>query len=287
MQYPSNKLSDLKVVWFNKLQKIYPPAEAKQFINLLILNKLGLSRTDQALQIDYRISESEMVWFHQAVKQLLQEKPLQYILGHTTFYGLPLEVNEAVLIPRPETEELIELILKENKQKAPRIIDLGTGSGCIALALKKNLPQAKVKGIDISQEALQVAQNNAKALSLEVDFSLCNLLDAKSCIRGEYDIMVSNPPYVTESDRKSMQKNVLDYEPGLALFVTNVDPLQFYRPIAHLALKHLRQHGKLYVEINEKYGTNCAELFHQKGLKDVQIHQDIHGKQRFVSASKP
>ncbi len=287
MQYPSNKLSDLKVVWFNKLQEIYPPAEAKQFINLLILNKLGLSRTDQALQIDYRISESEMVWFHQAVKQLLQEKPLQYILGHTTFYDLPLEVNEAVLIPRPETEELIELILKENKQTAPRIIDLGTGSGCIALALKKNLPQAKVKGIDISQEALQVAQNNAKALSLEVDFNLCNLLDADSCIRGEYDIMVSNPPYVTDSDKKSMQKNVLNYEPGLALFVTNADPLQFYRPIAHLALKHLRQHGKLYVEINEKFGTDCADLFHQKGLKDVQIHQDIHGKQRFVSASKP
>lgn len=287
MHYPSNKLSDLKVVWFNKLQKIYPATEAKQLINLLILNKLGLSRSDQALRIDYRISESEMVWFHQAVKQLLQEKPLQYILRHTTFYGLPLEVNEAVLIPRPETEELIELILKENKLTAPRIVDLGTGSGCIALALKKNLPQAKVKGVDISQEALQVAQNNAQALSLDVDFNLCNLLDADSCIRGVYDIMVSNPPYVTESDKKSMQKNVLDYEPGLALFVTNADPLQFYRSIVRLTRKHLRQHGKLYVEINEKFGTDCADLFVREGLEEVRIHNDIHGKQRFVSASKP
>jgi len=287
MHYPSNNLSDLKVVWFNKLQKIYPALEAKQLINLLILNKLGLSQSDQALRIDYRISESEMVWFHQAVKQLLQEKPLQYILHHTTFYGLPLEVNEAVLIPRPETEELIELILKENKLTAPRIVDLGTGSGCIALALKKNLPQAKVKGVDISQEALQVAQNNAKALALDVDFNLSNLLDADSCIRGEYDIMVSNPPYVAESDRKSMQKNVLDYEPGLALFVTNADPLQFYRPITRLTRKHLRQHGKLYVEINENFGNDCADLFHHEGLKDVRIHHDIHGKQRFVSASKP
>lgn len=287
MHYPSNKLSDLKVVWFNKLQKIYPAVEAKQLINLLILNMLGLSRSDQALRIDYRISESEMVWFHQAVKQLLQEKPLQYILRHTTFYGLPLEVNEAVLIPRPETEELIELILKENKLTAPRIVDLGTGSGCIALALKKNLPQAKVKGVDISQEALQVAQNNAQALELDVDFNLCNLLDADSCIRGVYDIMVSNPPYVTESDKKSMQKNVLDYEPGLALFVTNADPLQFYRSIVRLTRKHLRQHGKLYVEINEKFGTDCADLFVREGLEEVRIHHDIHGKQRFVSASKP
>jgi release factor glutamine methyltransferase len=288
MDYQSNRLSELKINWQKKLEKIYPTRDAKQLINLLILNKLKLTRSEQALQMDYRISESEMVWFHQAIEQLRQEKPLEYILERAQFYGMPLKVNHAVLIPRPETEELVELILHETKQKAPSIIDLGTGSGCIALALKKHLPQANVKALDISQEALEIAKKNARALSLDVDFFLCNMLQLESCsFKDKFDVIVSNPPYVTPSDRQIMQKNVLEYEPSQALFVTNADPLQFYRPIAQFALQHLNQQGKLYVEINEQFGEECASLFQQKGLESIQIQYDIHGKQRFISAVKP
>ncbi len=246
-----------------------------------------MSRVDQALHPEHRLSESELVLLHQAVKRLLRQEPLQYITGETEFYGLHLLVSPSVLIPRPETEELVDIIVQEKHPEHARILDIGTGSGCIALALKKQYPASEVTAVDISEKALSTARSNATKNHLKVQFYTCDILNFSTCEKAkEYDVIVSNPPYVTTNDKKLMKSNVLDFEPHLALFVGNNDPLLFYRHIAGFAMQRLKDGGKLYVEINENYGTETVRLFTDHGLKNIKLHTDFQGKNRFVSAVK-
>jgi len=287
MDYRDNILSNLKAGWKTELEQSYSIQEASQLLNRLIQHFVGISRVDQSLHPGYRLSESELIRLNNAVKRLLNEEPLQYITGVTDFYGLNLRVNPSVLIPRPETEELVDLILHEKNKKQINILDIGTGSGCIALALKKNLPESKVVAIDISKAALSLARSNATENHLEVQFYTCNILNFPTCPSGEnFDIIVSNPPYVTQTDKKLMKKNVLGFEPHLALFVDDHDPLLFYRHIADFARLRLKKQGKLYVEINENYGAETVRLFGYHGLTKISMHTDIEGKNRFISAVK-
>lgn len=220
-----------------------------------------------------------------ASKRLLQHEPLQYVLGEAWFYNLPFTVNQHVLIPRPETEELVHLILStiDIRDSTFRLLDIGTGSGCIPIAIQKNNSLVQAYGMDISEEALAVANQNAKRNNVDVEFFKGDILGANihSPI-SNFDIIVSNPPYITEVEKKEMHPNVLDYEPHLALFVTNNDPLQFYDAIAAFASKHLAIGGALYVEINAMYGNEvkaCMEAYH---FTDVTIIKDMQGKDRIV-----
>lgn len=221
--------------------------------------------------------------------QLLTGRPFQYVLGKAWFYGLTLSVNESVLIPRPETEELVDRIvqsLKVEDRQNPTIIDIGTGSGCIALALKKALPQAKVYALDVSGKALSVARQNAKALNLEINFVQADILEWELVTDPElrFDVVVSNPPYITPGEKEKMELHVLDFEPDLALFVPEESPLLFYQYIADFARHHLWPGGKLYFEINKVYGLEIKELLKKMGYKEVKIVQDMQGADRMIEA---
>jgi release factor glutamine methyltransferase len=235
--------------------------------------------------------EQWMLAIQQALVRLKEAEPLQYVLGEAWFYNLPFYVNSHVLIPRPETEELVHTIIQEyatinlpsNTQLS--ILDIGTGSGCIPIALKKNLDQTTVYGMDISADALSIANQNAKRNGVEITFLRGDILNMKASqiVDLQYDIIVSNPPYITEAEKEHMHTNVLSYEPHLALFVTNNDPLQFYKAIADYASTHLVHQGRLYVEINAGYALDVKYCFEQYGFTDVIIATDMQGKERFVS----
>jgi release factor glutamine methyltransferase len=228
-----------------------------------------------------------MLKLHFAVKELLKQKPVQYITGETEFYGYKIEVTPAVLIPRPETEELVKYIEDEGKSnRYGSVLDIGTGSGCIAIVLKKIFRAAKVTGIDISEEALKTAIKNNKNLAAGVDFVKMDILDkSKWSLLGNYDLIVSNPPYVTFEDKNQMKKNVLDYEPHTALFVSDDDPLLFYRHIVDFAKSNLNENGVLWFEVNEKFGKEIKNLMIVSGFSEVMILKDIFGKDRFVKGS--
>ncbi len=254
-------IQELKFTILNDLATLYPKEEIQSFFNLLVSYKLKLTRVDIALNSNQIIPKNDLEFFQNALIELQQEKPIQYILGETEFYGLPFKVDKNVLIPRPETEELVEWILKDVRQKREggrqlQILDIGTGSGCIAISLAKNLPNAIVSALDISNQALQLAQQNASLNNVDVHFIKDDILNVTSSMssraetRGEsysnkrlsfqkFNIIVSNPPYIRELEKHEIKKNVLDYEPQLALFVTNGNPLLFYDKIADFAKEHL------------------------------------------------
>ncbi|WP_214070307.1 peptide chain release factor N(5)-glutamine methyltransferase [Mucilaginibacter sp. dw_454] len=221
--------------------------------------------------------------------QLKTGKPLQYVLGYTEFYGLKFLVNPATLIPRPETEELVEWVLDSvagdgTPDSGLRVLDIGTGSGCIAISLKKNLPGTDVSAIDFSVDALNTAKKNAKLHEVEVNFIEADILNYSS--NASYSIIVSNPPYVTLEDKKRMHRNVTNFEPHSALFVPEDDPLIFYRAIADFALKSLEPNGLLFFEINESLGKETAGLLESKGFKDVELKQDLSGRDRMIKATR-
>ena len=220
------------------------------------------------------------------IKRLQNNEPIQYVLGKTEFYGLDFIVNSSVLIPRPETEELVEWILLETKQINPHLLDIGTGSGCIAIALAKHLHYGTVDAWDISEEALKVAKDNAVLNQVSIKFSKVNVLDAVD-IDKRFNIIVSNPPYITMSEKKMMEKNVLDFEPHEALFVPNEESLIFYSKISDIALKMLNPKGFLYFEINQAKGIDVMELLIRKGFQDVKLKKDISGNSRMIKAMKP
>lgn len=223
---------------------------------------------------------------YEAIERLLQREPLQYVLGETNFYGYTFRVNPAVLIPRPETEELVHLVLQRHKKEQPlKILDVCTGSGCIALTLAKELPQARVWATDISPEALAVAEENKQQLGVEALILEADALQAPFPV-AELDVVVSNPPYVLEQEAALMQPNVLDWEPHLALFVPNTDALLFYKVIAREAAQKLKQGGWLYFEINEAWGSQVAALMQEIGFEEVQVLQDMQGKMRMVEGRK-
>lgn len=266
---------------------IYPAPEAAAIAGQVVEHYLNLTPLQRRMQTAEPVARGKEQQIEAAQVRLLRHEPLQYVLGTAHFAGLELEATPATLIPRPETEELVALIIKEQKN-APQLsmLDIGTGSGCIPIALSQALPTARVIGVDISAEALAVATRNAARYAPTVEFQQVNILRAAPAGIAPHSlaILVSNPPYVLESERARMRANVLDYEPATALFVPDTDPLLFYRRIAELGQAFLRPGGKVYFEVNEQYATAVLTLLTERGYAGGQIWQDIFGKDRMVSA---
>lgn len=280
------KLKELKSIFNNSLSELYPSEEIQSFFNILSEEYLNLSRIEIALNPQQEISENAAEKFQKAILRLKNHEPLQYIIEKTEFYGIPFKVNKHTLIPRPETEELVDWILSEkmlnSQYSLPNtILDIGTGSGCIAISLAKNLQNVEVSALDFSEEALRIAKENAVINKVEVDFIQMDILKTKT-LPKQYDLIVSNPPYVRELEKEQMQQNVLKYEPASALYVSNEDPFLFYRKIARLAKTYLRPGGKLFFEINEYLGKELTQLLQKEGFKNIQIKKDIFGKERML-----
>ncbi len=268
-----------------ELQNLYPPEEIQAFIYLIFENIFQYSKTDLILKAHTKVNEKSFLQILKIVERLKAFEPLQYILGETEFFGMKFKVNPHVLIPRPETEELVNFVINENTTNSPKkIIDIGTGSGCIAITLAQHLPKCFVWASDISLQALQTAQTNAQLNHVKIRFLQDDILNTR--INQAFDIIVSNPPYVTQRQKSQMQANVLNYEPHTALFVPEDEPLLFYQAIAKFALNNLTSGGKIYLEINEELGKPSRDLFLNHNYKNVKIHQDINGKDRIITAIK-
>lgn len=280
------KITQLHSHFHNELASFYPKTEIDSFFNLVTEFKLGLTRVDRALQPSFEPSETELHFFEVTLQQLKKEKPIQYILGKTEFYSLPFYVNEAVLIPRPETEELVEWILDDFQDKKNiHILDIGTGSGCIAISLAKNSTESKVSALDFSETAILTAKKNAKLNTVSVHFIEQDILKAET-LPKKYDIIVSNPPYVRNLEKQEINNNVLSYEPHSALFVEDDNALIFYKKIAELAKSHLKPNGKLYFEINQYLGKETIELLEEIGFTKNELRKDIFGNDRMTKSSR-
>lgn len=279
------KIREYRSQFIELLRPIYGEEEAESFFYLILEDKHQLKRIDLALQPDLVFSADELEVWHSFVDELQKEIPVQYLLGKTSFYGLDFEVNENVLIPRPETEELVAWILDSQKENVDsrklRILDIGTGSGCIAISLAKNLPNTAVFAIDVSEKALVTAQKNAELNKVNVTFVCQNILETLN-LGQEFDIIVSNPPYVRNLEKEEIKKNVLDNEPHLALFVEDDNALVFYRKIAELAQQNLSPNGQLYFEINQYLGKEMIELFQKMNFKAIELRKDIYGNDRMI-----
>ncbi len=275
--------------FIQELTPLYDPGEAERFFYLILEAKHQLKRIDIALQPELVLSVSEMETWNSILEELKREIPIQYILGTTHFYGLEFEVNSTVLIPRPETEELVDWIVQKSKIKNQKskikILDIGTGSGCIAISLAKNLPDAEVFALDVSEQALATAQKNAELNQVQVQFICQSILETED-LGQQFDIIVSNPPYVRHLEKQEIKKNVLDNEPHLALFVADDDALIFYRKIAQLALKNLNQTGQLYFEINQYLGQEMLDLLQEMNFKDTVLRKDIYGNNRMTKSTR-
>jgi release factor glutamine methyltransferase len=269
----------------DSLKSLYPPEEVRSLVRWIIEEVCGLSPGQQLLHKDTQLSVTEKERIRGIVQRLEKSEPVQYILGETTFYGLPFEVNPSVLIPRPETEELVAHILRTQTAPGRRVLDIGTGSGCIAVTLAKYLPEADVFALDISEAALATADRNARRNGVSVRFRQADMLSASAEAFPSFDLIVSNPPYVKESEKAGMHPNVLAYEPHPALFVPDDDPLLFYRRIAAFALEKLTENGTLYVEINASCGESAVNLLRGKGFRTVELLRDLSGKDRFLIAT--
>lgn len=280
-----NSLKAIKEYFFNSLLELYPEREVDSFFYLLSEHFLDLSRIQTRQSLSRKLSESELLKFHYALKKLKNFVPIQQLTGSQFFYNHTFLVSPDTLIPRPETEELVDLIVKNNTEFDGRILDIGTGTGAIAISLNLALPNSSVKAFDVSKPALEVAQKNNLLLNSSVEFLLEDILHPT--YNGvPFDIVVSNPPYVLDKEKSQLEKNVLEYEPHLALFVEDEEPLLFYKAIAVFCKSNLVKGGKLFVEINEKFGNETSELFSSHGFDSVQIIKDLNGKERMVSAIK-
>jgi release factor glutamine methyltransferase len=281
---------EFKSYFSSELSDIYPKKEIESFFFLLIEEYLDLQRIDTVLRPDFVIQKDKLATLNNVLKRLQKEEPIQYIMGKTEFYGYPFLVDEHTLIPRPETEELVEWVLKETESlklgasKTISILDIGTGTGCIPISLAKNLPNAKISAIDVSAKALKVAQKNAELNKVNIHFMEIDILNAKNLL-GKYDIIISNPPYVRELEKVEIQNNVLQNEPHLALFVSDENPLIFYDKIAGLVKKNLSKNGLLFFEINQYLGQETTDLLKQKGFKTVELKKDLFKNDRMIKAS--
>ena len=282
----SNLVRDCRKYYASELEKIYGSDEANALIMILLEHYFGIDRVKIALDPELRLSESELLTLHFAVKELLKNKPVQYILGETEFCGMRFFVDENVLIPRPETEELVNQLVSCSVNHNPsfRILDIGTGSGCIAISLAKLLKNSVVTAVDVSEKALEVAKKNAETNGVNVNFIKDDILNPKNpeLLDNQFDIIVSNPPYVCESEKTEMRANVLDYEPSSALFVSDTDPLIFYRKILEFAQETLTPDGEVWFEINEKLGTEMKNLCIEKGFENVEIIKDFRERDRIL-----
>lgn len=277
-------LNQLKKHFYSQLEGRYPTEEIQSFFSILSEHFLNYSRIDTVLKAEERVLDEQLRYFEDALLRLVRHEPVQYITGGTEFYGLPFFVNASTLIPRPETEELVEWIIEdhcETSLASPCVLDIGTGSGVIAISIAKYLQKAKVDAIDISVNAIAVARENACRNEVDVLFSEVDVLQARQ-LSKKYDIIVSNPPYVRELEKVKMKQNVLAYEPDDALFVSDQDPLMFYRKIGELAKTHLTDGGSLYFEINEYLSTEMKKLLEELEFSEIKIKKDIFGKDRMM-----
>ena len=281
-------LKQYKVHFFDALKNIQDEQEIESFFFILTEYLHNLKRVDVALNPDFEISDAAIEKWNAILAQLQQEKPIQYITREAWFYGLRFEVNENTLIPRPETEELVEWIIESQKSEVQsrklEILDIGTGTGCIPISVKTNLPQANVSAIDVSEKALEVAKRNAASNKVEINFIQTNILEVLD-LNQNFDVIVSNPPYVRNLEKQEIKKNVLDYEPHLALFVEDNDALLFYRKIAQLALKNLSPNGLLFFEINQYLGKETVGLLENLGFKNIELKKDMYGNDRMIRCS--
>ena len=269
-----------------ELADLYPKSEIQGFIRIIFEYVCGYDYTGLLLHKNEEINVAHQKEIEEIVLRLKRFEPIQYILGETEFHGLKLKVKPGVLIPRPETEELVQWMTETIWPSKPKILDVGTGSGCIALALKNKLPHAEISAIDFSKEALQTATENAALNDLEVEFIQSDILQWSKINWPLYDGIVSNPPYVRELEKKEMQANVLKYEPETALFVPDDDPLIFYHQIGHFAQHYLKAEGKLFFEINESMGEQIVHFLEQIGFKNIELRKDLNEKNRMIKAVK-
>ncbi len=281
-------LKTLKTNFIQSLSKQYVKEEAESFFYILLEYFLKMKRIDFSLNPTRLISDTEQTHFNTTIFRLLKNEPIQYIIGETEFYGLRFFVNKNTLIPRPETEELVNWIVKDFERSPAEkvILDIGTGSGCIAVTLAKMLNNAKVTALDVSANALKVAESNAVINKVSLQYIEGSIFNTIKSLPNNLDIIVSNPPYVKSQEKKKMQRNVLDYEPHLALFVTNDDPLIFYKTISEFAKNNLKYGGALYVEINEYLANETIKLLKTQGFSNIELKQDIFGKDRMIKAVK-
>ncbi|HNP32091.1 MAG TPA: peptide chain release factor N(5)-glutamine methyltransferase [Flavobacterium sp.] len=282
------QIKNYRDIFKKELQSIYDEQEIDSFFYIVLEKLHNMKRIDLALNPEMVIDGIHLKQWKSIVSELKSQKPIQYILGETEFCGLRFLVNENTLIPRPETEELVELIIKdEGKGKREKgkvqILDVGTGSGCIAISLAKSLSNANLSAIDVSEKALATAQKNAEINEVNVTFLLKNILKTED-LQGQFDIIVSNPPYVRNLEKTEIKPNVLEYEPHLALFVDDTDALLFYRKIGELAKKNLNPNGKLYFEINQYLGKETVQLLEDLGFQNVELKKDIYGNDRMICA---
>jgi release factor glutamine methyltransferase len=287
------------------LSTIYPKTEIDSFFFILVDEYLDLQRIDVTLNPDFKINNENILILNRALERLKNEEPIQYIIGNTEFYGFPFLVDENTLIPRPETEELVEWILLEaatlqssNALKSLNILDIGTGSGCIAISLAKKIPTATISAIDVSIGALKIAKKNATLNKVKVEFIEANILQTEHLniftgsstfsnlsSKKQFNVIVSNPPYVRELEKIEIQNNVLQNEPHLALFVSNKNPLIFYDKIADLAKQNLTKDGLLFFEINQYLGQETLKILTEKGFKNIELRKDLFGNERMIKAS--
>ena len=265
-----------------ELKPFYPKTEIQGFTRLILEHVTGWSFTEQVLNSLETIDDDKLQKTVAIVYRLKKQEPIQYILGETDFFGLKLLVNPSVLIPRQETEELVQFVLGKNIRPESAILDIGTGSGCIALALKSKMKNARIHGTDISENALNVARQNAKRNNLDVTFLKSDILHWEDKKWSNYDVIISNPPYVRISEKQQMQSNVLDYEPASALFVPDSDALLFYRKISEFATEYLKKGGFLFFEMNENLSEGLVDLLSWSGFKNIELRSDINGKKRMI-----
>jgi len=275
------KVSDILPYFLKEMNGFYPENEIKSMFYIFIEHLLGYNRSDTIIKSENDLFPHFKIEFTEIIERLKKKEPIQYILNETTFYGLTFSCRKGVLIPRPETEELVDWIIKDNENSEKRYLDIGTGSACIIVSLAKNL-KGDFHAIDISENALREAKQNVKRNNVDVNLKKFDILN--SDLDGFWDVIVSNPPYVLESERKYMHQNVLAWEPELALFVKDKSPLLFYERIANQSTKVLNKNGILYFEINEKYGNETIEMLTQKGFVNIELKKDINEKDRMVKA---
>ncbi|TND08934.1 MAG: release factor glutamine methyltransferase [Bacteroidetes bacterium] len=288
MRIASNKVKDIIAFFRQELHDLYDEAEIDRFVEICFEEYAGYSRLDVLNRQDATVNESDLLKFNFAVKDLKRGRPIQHITGKAWFFDITLTVNEHVLIPRPETEELVQWIVDDHRKEVPSIsmLDIGTGSGCIAIVLKRKLPKNHVYALDVSSEALALAKQNALQGQADVHFIQSDILDRSGWSKlPSCAVIVSNPPYVRKSEKEAMHKNVVDFEPHTALFVPDEDALIFYKTIGELGLEKLKPGGHLYFEINENLGLEVCILLQKLGYKDVQLRQDMSGKDRMVRST--
>jgi len=269
-----------------KLSETFSSREIKLIARSFISKRLGWETSDFISRKEEKVSESDLLFFREKIKQLLSGVPFQYVLGETFFYNISLKTDKRALIPRPETEELVDWIVNEHKdQKDLRILDIGTGSGCIPLAIKSVMLKCQVAGVDVDSEALTLAKENATSLNLDVEFFKHDILSSDE-LDKKWDIIVSNPPYIPIKEKSEMAKHVLEYEPELALFTTNENPLVFYEKIADFAALKLSKEGWLYFEIHESNADKVVQLLENRNFQAITVKKDLQGKDRMIRCKR-